>query len=219
MPIILHYFSLVLVKVFQACLQQDHKFNVISIIFFLLVSTCFNVHSDNLIKINKSKVIQISYQAEYQGDWEIMNDSVMGGLSFGQVSVIDNNVTFSGTISTENNGGFTSIFRALSSLSKQVESIRISVIGDGNSYQLRLRSKVQGYTLAYKVNFMTSPNKLETHVFKLTDFKASFRGRNIDDAPLLEAASVQHVGFLFNAKQSQTFLLSIQSIDFFNKAI
>lgn len=189
---------------------------IISIIFMVSISTFFNAHSENLRNTNKSKVIKMSEQTRYQGDWEITNDGVMGGLSFGKVSMIDNNVVFSGTISTDNNGGFTSVFRTLSPLSNNVETIRISVIGDGNTYQLRLRSQVQGYILAYKAYFSTSPNKMETHIIKLTDFKASFRGRDINNAPLLKASSVKQVGFLFTVKQPQNFSLSIKSIEFLN---
>jgi NADH dehydrogenase [ubiquinone] 1 alpha subcomplex assembly factor 1 len=183
-------------------------------ISLLSISTIFNVKSEHFSKTNKGVTLSMSNRINNQDVWKITNDGVMGGLSSGEISVIDDNVKFTGHISIDNNGGFTSVFRSLTRLPENMDTIRISVIGDGNTYQLRLRSQVQGYILAYKAYFMTSPNKLESHTFKLTDFKASFRGRNINNAPLLEASSIEQVGFLFTAKQPQKFSLSIQSIDF-----
>ncbi|MEM1443591.1 MAG: CIA30 family protein, partial [Verrucomicrobiota bacterium] len=47
-------------------------------------------------------------EGENQGpDWSIVNDGVMGGLSKGKVEISKEGImTFSGTLSLENNGGF-----------------------------------------------------------------------------------------------------------------
>ena len=39
-------------------------------------------------------------------DWHIDNDGVMGGLSQGFYQIEDHKMTFNGTISLDNNGGF-----------------------------------------------------------------------------------------------------------------
>ena len=41
--------------------------------------------------------------------WQIVNDSVMGGLSTSQAYEKDNSLIFTGNVSLENNGGFASI--------------------------------------------------------------------------------------------------------------
>ena len=160
----------------------------------------------------------MSNQLHKTSDWKITNDGVMGGLSSGDVTLVGGNLHFSGHISIDNNGGFTSVFSPFH-VPENIETVRITVIGDGNTYQFRLRSKVQGYILAYKAYFTTSLNKSETFTFKLTDFQASFRGRNINNVPLLQASLIEQVGFLFTAKQPQQFSLSIQSIDFLSEVI
>ena len=45
-------------------------------------------------------------RADQLNEWEINNDGVMGGLSEGHYTIEDNMMTFDGTISLENNGGF-----------------------------------------------------------------------------------------------------------------
>ncbi|MGJ8681677.1 CIA30 family protein [Paraglaciecola sp.] len=146
--------------------------------------------------------------------WSITNDSVMGGLSLGNVIVNENIVRFFGTLSTENNGGFTSVFSQSLNLSSEVNTVTVLVRGDGKKYQLRMRSEVSGYLIAYKAEFTTKPNSLEKHTFKLSDLKASFRGRDIANAPQLQADSIKEVGFLFTSNQTEDFALSIHSINF-----
>ena len=153
--------------------------------------------------------------------WAVTNDSVMGGLSLGKSELFNNTVIFSGELSTKNNGGFTSIFKKISSISKSTKSVKIRVLGDGNSYQLRFRAQVLGYELAYQVVFSTHVNTVSEYIFHLSDFCAVFRGRNLDNAPILEPQNISHVGFLITAaliKQEapQRFILKIYDIDFYD---
>lgn len=164
----------------------------------------------------KSNIISvICHQKPSIDGWQVTNDGVMGGLSTGSVAILNQNVIFSGRISTENHGGFTSVFKRLAALSEEITTIRICVIGDGSRYQLRVRSQVQGHDLAYKIDFETKLSEVVTHTFKLADFQASFRGRMIGNAPLLNASIISHLGFLITAKQPQDFSLSLQAIDFY----
>jgi hypothetical protein len=48
--------------------------------------------------------------------WRITNDSVMGGKSAGHFILQQNYALFSGNISLENNGGFSSVYRSISPL-------------------------------------------------------------------------------------------------------
>ncbi len=167
------------------------------------------------INQESNKVSIMSNETVNHDNWHITNDGVMGGLSEGAIDIENNNIKFFGTISTENNGGFTSTFKRISSLPKYIDSIRVRVKGDGNLFQLRVISQVSRYSLAYKVSFLTDANKVTSHTFKLADFTASFRGREIDNAPLLTASTIEQIGFLYTKKQPGSFVLSIQDIDFF----
>ena len=152
-------------------------------------------------------------------DWKIINDGVMGGLSLGNTRLLDTSFIFSGEISIENNGGFSSVYRPVSDFSAQFDSISLRVVGDGNLYQIRIRSQLDGYNLAYKLDFYTKKN-IEQHLtFRLSDFQASFRGRLISGAPELKAENVTHVGFLITNKQPTSFTLTVNDIAFCSRKL
>jgi len=147
-------------------------------------------------------------------NWQVVNDDVMGGLSFGKVDVNKQVAIFEGHISTENNGGFSSAYKPIAKLSKNIHSVKITIKGDGLRYQLRARSRIEGYEIAYKVEFDTTVNKIETFILPLEQFQATFRGRTISNAPPLKAETISHIGFLINHKKPTYFFLLIQSINF-----
>lgn len=162
-----------------------------------------------------SKVVSLSFDQEHNADdWKITNDSVMGGLSVGTASIDNQSLIFRGNLSTENSGGFSSIFKELPTLTESIESVSIVIKGDGKPYQLRVRTLVMGYELAYKVNVKTTANTLSTHTFQLSDFEASFRGRTISNVPQLKAHTISHVGFLLSTKRPSDFSLTVYSINF-----
>lgn len=162
---------------------------------------------------------QSSLSMNHKRHWLVTNDSVMGGLSLGTVERKGNTCVFSGTLSTKNNGGFTSIFTPVFPCSTAVNSVTICVLGDGNAYQLRFRAKISGYDVAYKIDFKTELNITREYTFHLSELLGVFRGRVIDSAPELKAENISHIGFLItaalvNRKQPQVFSLVIYSIDF-----
>ena len=148
--------------------------------------------------------------------WLVTDDNVMGGLSVGKSELLNNAVIFSGELSTENNGGFTSMFKKISPVQKGIKSLTIKVLGDGNPYQLRFRTQVLGYELAYQRVFTTKANGITNYTFNLSDFCAVFRGRTLDNAPRLEAQNISSIGFLTTAAlvktESKKFSLTIYDI-------
>jgi hypothetical protein len=181
--------------------------------FFTALSSADNLSRDKYMRKN---VVPIAFSHSQSLDgWQITSDVVMGGVSVGQIELKGASLVFSGDVSTENYGGFTSVFKKIASLPSHIKSVTIQIKGDGNVYQMRVRSQVAGYKLAYKVDFDTKKGRVHEYTFNLADFKASFRGRNIANAPILEASYISHVGFLIKAKQSKSFNLSIQTIEFY----
>jgi hypothetical protein len=165
--------------------------------------------------IPNKALLMIQTQDQQWSDWKITNDGVMGGLSTGHIQIESQVPIFYGRISIENFGGFTSVFKKISKLPEAIENVVIRIKGDGNRYQLRFRSEVMGYDLAYKVEFLTQVNQLETHMFALADLTASVRGRVIANAPLLKANTISQVGFLMTAKQPLDFSLAVHAIEFY----
>jgi len=153
--------------------------------------------------------------ADTGNDWRVINDSVMGGVSSGSVQYQGQQVVFSGNVSTENNGGFSSIYKSSGRLAEHVKGGKVTLLGDGNYYQLRLRTQVAGKELTYKIGFSSEKDKQMTVYFKLDDFEASFRGRLIKGAPKIKANTISYVGFLILSKQTKTFSLSVSNIEFY----
>ncbi len=145
--------------------------------------------------------------------WHAINDDVMGGRSQGEIVFKNGLCVFSGDISLENNGGFSSVFKHIEPLSQKIDRLTIDVIGDGLTYQLRVITYVDGYRLAYKHHFATSSNKLERFVFLLKDFIPSFRGRIIDNAPELKAENIQQIGLLVKNNTEGPFSLRLCKLD------
>lgn len=160
------------------------------------------------------KAYMIDFSKQENGRWRITNDGVMGGLSNGEMTIAQDHGIFSGSISLDNNGGFSSVFRAVDNLPQSYKKLVINTEGDGQAYQLRLIIYVNGYRLAYKHDFKTVANKRENHIFELADFKATFRGRAIPNAPLLNSEDIKEVGFLMTKKVPGQFALSIFTLSF-----
>jgi len=163
---------------------------------------------------NNPIIIKNNLVSRYNDHWQITNDSVMGGLSHSKIVSYNEKVIYSGNVSIENNGGFTSVFTSIEKLDKQWQYVSIRFLGDGNLYQLRVRSQVMGYELAYKIALKTQANVEQNLRFKLSDFEACFRGRQINQAPPLIAEVITHVGILISSKQPLDFTLALYSIEF-----
>ncbi len=145
--------------------------------------------------------------------WHIINDDVMGGHSQGQIIFNNDSCIFSGDISLDNSGGFSSVYKYIEPLPNEVDQLTIDVLGDGLTYQLRLITYVDGYPLAYKHHFSTSHGKAERFEFFLKDFIPSFRGRVIDNAPILRAGNIQKIGFLVKTNTAGPFYLKLFKLD------
>ena len=163
----------------------------------------------------KESALMINFTEQQSLDsWRITNDGVMGGKSQGQISLQANKAIFSGDISLENNGGFSSVFRPIESLAKALETVTIDIEGDGLTYQLRMMVNLDGYRMAYKQSFDTVAGQQTQLSFTLADFQASFRGRDIPNAPVLESENIREVGFLVTSKVAGAFSLVIASVSF-----
>jgi hypothetical protein len=156
----------------------------------------------------------IDFSNQEEGLWRITNDGVMGGLSNGKIYFYPDHGVFSGDISLDNNGGFSSVFRTVENLPESSEQFVIDIEGDGQAYQLRIAIYINGYRLAYKHDFKTVANKREKLIFQLADFKATFRGRMIKNAPILSSEDIREVGFLVTKKIAGEFSLSIFQLFF-----
>jgi len=147
----------------------------------LLVAVCLT--GGHLMADDATLVIDDRRSGDYStgsgGDWRLVTDTVMGGVSNGQLTVeeIDGRpcLRLRGEVRTENNGGF--IQAALDLETSRVrdasafDGVVIDVYGNGETYSLHLRQ--DGLWLpwqAFRASFTASP-EWQTHYLPFAQFQ------------------------------------------------
>ncbi|MDX1628358.1 MAG: CIA30 family protein [Fulvivirga sp.] len=145
-----------------------------------------------------------------QDQWYIVDDEVMGGKSSGYVRDKGHNLLFEGTISLENNGGFSSIRTKIADESAHlVRQIRLLVEGDGRDYELLF--KQNGERVAYRHQFKTTAGKKSDLHLSVAEFKPTFRGKPLEKK-VPSAAKIKELGFMQADGQSGEFRLIIHHV-------
>jgi hypothetical protein len=113
--------------------------------------------------------------------WEFVSDTVMGGKSSGQIEKVYMDGRFAtrltGDVSLENNGGFVQMAFDIESGGKPFDAsdwkaVEVDVLGNGEKYDLRLRTAdLSRPWESYRASFM-SPNQWTTVHIPFVDFKA-----------------------------------------------
>jgi monofunctional biosynthetic peptidoglycan transglycosylase len=150
---------------------------------------------------------------EFTGDtapWIIIDDGVMGGCSRGSWCVEGGKGVFSGDLSLENNGGFSSVRSSpISAISTAVTGVRTRVRGDGRGYQIRIRPDRNFDGVSYRAKFETRADEWQVINLDLTQFEAVYRGAVLNDYPALTGDRLTTVGFLLADKRSGSFRLEV----------
>ena len=143
--------------------------------------------------------------------WHSTNDDVMGGLSNSKMKLDKNgNGVFTGTVSTENNGGFAMVRMPLDiNLLDDSKKIVLEITGDGKPYQLRIKSD-RSQKHWYIHTFQTS-TKFETFEIPLKDLYPSYRGRKLilDN---FSSNTIKEIAFLIGNKKNEEYKLTIKKI-------
>lgn len=145
-------------------------------------------------------------------NWRVVDDGVMGGLSQGKLKVDDDgHGVYSGTVSTKNNGGFSSLRYRFSTMEvSKNQSIVLRIKGDGKKYQFRVKDKLNQYH-SYIYNFQTS-GEWQTLEIPLAKMYPSFRGRKLN-IPNFEHSQIEEIAFLIGNKKAESFELKIDKIE------
>ena len=98
----------------------------------------------------------------------------MGGVSIGDFKIQNNRLIFFGKLSSKFNGGFASIRTRERIQLNSFEKINLKVIGDGNTYQIRIKDNLSNY-YSYAQDFKTNGSQQEI-TLNLSEFKPVFRG-------------------------------------------
>lgn len=151
-------------------------------------------------------------QSIHSDQWEIVNDAVMGGCSDGQFSSPGRqSAVFQGTVSLENNGGFTLVRRRFDPLDvSQFGEIKIRLRGDGKRYQFRVKSDAEEKH-AY-IQYFDTTGDWQTVILDLADQYPTYKGRRLD-LPNYSGQVLSEVGFLIGNGNEVAFRLELKSID------
>ena len=157
----------------------------------------------------KSKVLFDFTGTRDTGNWVVVNDGVMGGLSRGTFNLSENETAiFSGTISLENSGGFSSVRYNTGKINVEDFSIlELNLKGDGKKYQVRIREKGSDY-FSYIYTFQTS-GEWETIKVPLAEMYPSFRGSKLN-RPNYSGKSMVELTFLIGNNKAESFRLELR---------
>jgi hypothetical protein len=152
--------------------------------------------------------------------WSVVNDTVMGGVSSGQLAMEDGLMIFSGELSLDNNGGFASVRSpAIESRSTQSSNVswadrsgpRIVVQGDGRTWTVEVRTDDESG--GWIASLPTSPDMITDVTIPWTSFEPVTRFLDPRDAvESLEPSRIVSIAFYLVDGIEGPFRLGIQSI-------
>ncbi len=163
-----------------------------------------------MIQTDSSLIYNAQDQTNNQ-KWYVVDDGVMGGLSRGKIQMNDTgNLEYSGTVRTENNGGFSSIrYEFGAKNASNYTFLVLKVKGDGKNYQFRIKEdKFQRFSF---ISTFNTSGKWETVKMPLTDFYPSFRGNRLN-SPNFNGKEMEEIAILIGNKTKENFVLEIEKI-------
>ncbi|WP_090165436.1 CIA30 family protein [Neolewinella agarilytica] len=141
-------------------------------------------------------------------NWSTVDDTVMGGRSDGHFRLNEEgHGEYSGRVSLENNGGFSSLRYRMPTIRIEGKTkVRLRLRGDGKRYQFRVKTS-DNDRHSYVAYFETS-GEWEEVVLDLKALAPQFRGRplNMENYP---AEMLSEMAILIGNKKEQTFKLEL----------
>lgn len=173
--------------------------------YLIFILTLFSLMSSKIIfDFNKKSNLR---------NWIIVDDIVMGGQSSGSLKLnADGFGVFQGSISLDNNGGFSSVrYRFQKIAIDNYTEIVLKLKGDGKKYQFRIKSNSRDY-YSYITPFLTSGEWQEVKI-PLKEMYPSFRGRRLNQ-PNFSNDYIEEITFLVGNKKNENFKLLLDKIEF-----
>ena len=163
---------------------------------------------------NMSKLLFDFNDASALQGWTAIDDRVMGGASRSSLEHDPaGHAVFKGVVSLERNGGIASVRSSPGDRGlPRATECAIEVRGGGKQFKLSLLTDDGFDSLNYQASFAPKGTDWQTLNLPLTDFRASFRGREVTDAPPLDPARIRQVGLMIAARQAGAFALDIRRI-------
>ena len=173
-------------------------------VFFLLSPFQFTMaeHDTRIIDDRKSG----SYLATTGGEWRLITDGVMGGISEGRLTaaVVENQdcLRLQGDVKLDNNGGFVQAALDLSTNTTEdidgYTGLMLSVYGNGEQYNIHLRTRDNRLPWqSYRVSFTAQPEWKHLYV-PFTEFDP-YRTSKAFDLSRLQRIGIVAIGREFSA--------------------
>jgi monofunctional biosynthetic peptidoglycan transglycosylase len=195
---------------------MQHKIYYFLIILVAALATTAQTKAED--KLNSSHINETVLfdfkNADQLEPWIIVNDGVMGGLSQGKITASnEQSAIFAGTVSLDNNGGFTSTRTLPQKYNlKDYAGIKLRVKGDGKNYQFRVRTNGRFDGVSYRYKFATKKNTWTVIEIPFDKFEPVFRGRILNDVEPITPSKIEQLGFLIANKRYEEFKLEIDWI-------
>jgi len=158
-----------------------------------------------------SKSLTDFSDASVSKQWLSVNDNVMGGISEGGFRISDDNtLVFSGNLSLENRGGFTSIRTRPADLNLDgYDRVALRHKGDGRTYYLNLMTSSRIAASSYRAPIKTKKGTWQEVRIHLKDFVYTSFGRTVAGAAPLKANDIRSVGITLADKKAGPFRLEL----------
>ena len=162
----------------------------------------------------REKLLHDFTDASAKAAWTAVNDNVMGGVSKGGPSFTeDGTMVFSGTLSLENRGGFSSVrTRPRRTDLSDYDHLVVRARGDGRTYWLTVNTNVRIPAGSYRVLMETKAGEWQTVRAPFSKFRAASFGRVLPAFLPLDRSKVESIGFLLADKKAGPFRLEVDSI-------
>ena len=160
-----------------------------------------------------SKTLADFSDVSVAGQWRSVNDNVMGGVSEGGFRITeDKTLEFSGTLSLENRGGFTSIRTRPADLNLSgYDRLALRLKGDGRTYYVNLMTSSRS-AASYRLAVETKKRTWQEVRVDMKDFLYTSYGRIRAGAAPLNAKDVVSLGITLADKKAGPFRLEIDWI-------
>lgn len=163
------------------------------------------------VSMVEAKIIYDFSKVENLDGWYVVDDGVMGGRSKGKLKIENGDTgVFSGKISLDNYGGFSSIRYYMGKLNvKKNKYVIVILNGDDKYYQLRIRSS-RNDRHVYTKKFFAKDGWQEIRI-PLDSMEPYFRGQRLRMSNF-DKKYISEIGFLIGNKVKENFQLKIRSI-------
>lgn len=182
------------------------QLSILTIHLLFLCAAPMEINSSN----NHRVIVNFGDPTNF-GEWRVVNDSVMGGVSRSRVNInLEGYMIFKGNVSLDYGGGFASVRSSYENWSiGKFEGFIVKVQGDGKTYQFRCRMGNNFDGIAYRHYFQTNNKNWQVIFMPFSNFVPTYRGRIISDALPLDPNLIRNLGLMITDKQSGNFNLKI----------